>query len=85
MLYLSLVYVTGSVECVCQGTLYPDVIESCPPPGSGQKHSHTIKSHHNVGGLPEDLNFTLLEPLRDLFKVIIENYVCNAWKPRNTA
>jgi GMP synthase (glutamine-hydrolysing) len=36
-----------------QGTLYPDVIESCPPPGSDQKHSHTIKSHHNVGGLPK--------------------------------
>lgn len=51
-----------------QGTLYPDVIESCPPPGSGQKHSHTIKSHHNVGGLPEDLRFTLIEPLRELFK-----------------
>ena len=51
-----------------QGTLYPDVIESCPPPGSGQKHSHTIKSHHNVGGLPEDLKFTLIEPLRQLFK-----------------
>jgi GMP synthase (glutamine-hydrolysing) len=51
-----------------QGTLYPDVIESCPPPGKGQKHSHTIKSHHNVGGLPEDLQFELIEPLRDLFK-----------------
>lgn len=47
---------------------YPDVIESCPPPGSGQKHSHTIKSHHNVGGLPKDLQFTLIEPFRDLFK-----------------
>ncbi|KAK9831472.1 hypothetical protein WJX81_008476 [Elliptochloris bilobata] len=51
-----------------QGTLYPDVIESCPPPGSGQKHSHTIKSHHNVGGLPKDLKFSLIEPLRELFK-----------------
>ena len=51
-----------------QGTLYPDVIESCPPPGSGQKHSHTIKSHHNVGGLPKDLQFQLVEPLRELFK-----------------
>jgi GMP synthase (glutamine-hydrolysing) len=45
-----------------QGTLYPDVIES----GSG--HAATIKSHHNVGGLPEDLSFDLIEPLRDLFK-----------------
>ena len=51
-----------------QGTLYPDVIESCPPPGSGAKHSHTIKSHHNVGGLPKDLQFELIEPLRELFK-----------------
>lgn len=51
-----------------QGTLYPDVIESCPPPGKGQKHSHTIKSHHNVGGLPENLQFALIEPLRELFK-----------------
>ncbi|KDD76199.1 GMP synthase, partial [Helicosporidium sp. ATCC 50920] len=51
-----------------QGTLYPDVIESCPPPGSGQKHSHTIKSHHNVGGLPENMRFQLIEPLRELFK-----------------
>lgn len=55
-------------EFLVQGTLYPDVIESCPPPGSDQKHSHTIKSHHNVGGLPKDLQFTLIEPLRELFK-----------------
>ena len=52
-----------------QGTLYPDVIESMPPPGKDQKHSHMIKSHHNVGGLPKDLQFTLIEPLRELFKV----------------
>jgi GMP synthase (glutamine-hydrolysing) len=47
-----------------QGTLYPDVIESSP----GHKHAVTIKSHHNVGGLPKDLKFKLIEPLRDLFK-----------------
>ncbi len=47
-----------------QGTLYPDVIESSP----GHKHSVTIKSHHNVGGLPKDMKFKLIEPLRDLFK-----------------
>ena len=47
-----------------QGTLYPDVIESSP----GHGHSTTIKSHHNVGGLPKDLKFKLIEPLRDLFK-----------------
>ncbi len=56
-----------------QGTLYPDVIESSPPPSSGNEagvklHSHTIKSHHNVGGLPKDLKFKLIEPFRDLFK-----------------
>ncbi len=55
-------------EYLVQGTLYPDVIESSPPPGEGRKHSATIKSHHNVGGLPKDLRFQLLEPLRDLFK-----------------
>jgi GMP synthase (glutamine-hydrolysing) len=47
-----------------QGTLYPDVIES----SGGDKLSHTIKTHHNVGGLPKELNFGLLEPFRDLFK-----------------
>ena len=60
---------TGIVpKFLVQGTLYPDVIESCPPPGSDQKHSHTIKSHHNVGGLPKELGFELIEPLRVLFK-----------------
>jgi len=58
----------GAPAFLVQGTLYPDVIESCPPPGGGAKHSHTIKSHHNVGGLPKDLGFTLVEPLRTLFK-----------------
>ncbi|CAI5534001.1 unnamed protein product [Closterium sp. Naga37s-1] len=58
----------SSLEC----TLYPDVIESCPPPGSGKKHSHTIKSHHNVGGLPENMRFTLVEPLKWLFKDEVE-------------
>ncbi|OFZ80250.1 MAG: glutamine-hydrolyzing GMP synthase, partial [Bdellovibrionales bacterium RIFOXYD1_FULL_53_11] len=57
-----------------QGTLYPDVIESSPPPGAagelgdGRVNSSTIKSHHNVGGLPRDLGFKLIEPLRELFK-----------------
>ncbi|KAL6549631.1 hypothetical protein OROHE_008362 [Orobanche hederae] len=51
-----------------QGTLYPDVIESCPPPGSGRSHSRTIKSHHNVGGLPKDMRLKLIEPFKLLFK-----------------
>jgi GMP synthase (glutamine-hydrolysing) len=50
-----------------QGTLYPDVIESVSPHGKKGK-SDTIKSHHNVGGLPEKMNLKLLEPLRKLFK-----------------
>ncbi|MBT7766223.1 MAG: GMP synthase (glutamine-hydrolyzing), partial [Bdellovibrionales bacterium] len=50
-----------------QGTLYPDVIESISPHGKGGK-SATIKSHHNVGGLPERMKLKLLEPLRFLFK-----------------
>ncbi len=54
-------------EFLVQGTLYPDVIESSPS-GPGHKHAMTIKSHHNVGGLPKDMKFELLEPFRDLFK-----------------
>lgn len=50
---------------LAQGTIYPDVIESA---GGKNKKAHTIKSHHNVGGLPESLHLKLLEPLRELFK-----------------
>ena len=52
------------VDFLAQGTIYPDVIESQSVKGP----SATIKSHHNVGGLPEDMKFKLLEPLRELFK-----------------
>jgi len=55
----------GDVRFLAQGTLYPDVIESFSPIGGP---SATIKSHHNVGGLPEDLHFELIEPVRELFK-----------------
>ena len=51
------------IEFLVQGTLYPDVVES-----GGGTGAATIKSHHNVGGLPDDLSFTLVEPLRELFK-----------------
>ncbi|MCT7750687.1 MAG: GMP synthase (glutamine-hydrolyzing), partial [Lactobacillus gasseri] len=50
------------VDFLAQGTLYTDVIES------GTNTAQTIKSHHNVGGLPEDMHFELIEPLRKLFK-----------------
>jgi len=53
------------VKHLVQGTLYPDVIESKTPES---KAGHKIKSHHNVGGLPEEMNFSLIEPLRSLFK-----------------
>lgn len=52
----------NTIKFLAQGTLYSDIIES------GTKSSHTIKSHHNVGGLPKDLNFKLLEPIKYLFK-----------------
>lgn len=55
----------SDVAFLAQGTIYPDVIESA---GKHNKTAHTIKSHHNVGGLPDDLPFELLEPLRQLFK-----------------
>jgi GMP synthase (glutamine-hydrolysing) len=55
----------GRIKYLAQGTLYPDVIESVSPIGGP---SATIKSHHNVGGLPRRLNFKLIEPLKDLFK-----------------
>lgn len=54
----------GAIDFLAQGTLYPDVIESVSVLGP----SATIKSHHNVGGLPEHMKFTLIEPLRELFK-----------------
>jgi GMP synthase (glutamine-hydrolysing) len=54
-----------NAKWLAQGTIYPDVIESA---GKGKKGVHTIKSHHNVGGLPEDMHLKLLEPLRELFK-----------------
>lgn len=52
-----------NAKYLVQGTIWPDVIES-----AGSKHSHTIKSHHNVGGLPEDIKLTLVEPLRNYYK-----------------
>lgn len=55
----------NSIKFLAQGTIYPDVIESAK---SHQGKAHVIKSHHNVGGLPDDLQFDLVEPLRDLFK-----------------
>lgn len=54
----------GDIEWLLQGTLYPDVIESISYKGP----SATIKTHHNVGGLPKNMNLKLIEPLRELFK-----------------
>jgi len=54
-----------SIEWLAQGTIYPDVIESA---GANTGKAHVIKSHHNVGGLPEEMRMKLVEPLRELFK-----------------
>ncbi|RDY23221.1 glutamine-hydrolyzing GMP synthase [Romboutsia maritimum] len=54
----------GKIDFLVQGTIYPDVIES----GHGDGGASTIKSHHNVGGIPEDIEFEIVEPLRELFK-----------------
>ncbi len=58
------------VKWLAQGTIYPDVIESA---GAGTGKAHNIKSHHNVGGLPEDMALELVEPLRELFKDEVRN------------
>lgn len=55
----------GQIDFLAQGTIYPDVIESA---GKDKKDAHVIKTHHNVGGLPDDIQFELVEPLRLLFK-----------------
>ena len=55
----------GQFDFLAQGTIYPDVIESA---GKGKDEARVIKTHHNVGGLPEDMDFELVEPLRELFK-----------------
>jgi GMP synthase (glutamine-hydrolysing) len=55
----------GQIDFLAQGTIYPDVIESA---GKDKKDAHVIKTHHNVGGLPQDMDFELVEPLRLLFK-----------------
>ncbi len=55
----------GNAKWLAQGTIYPDVIESA---GADTGKAHLIKSHHNVGGLPEEMKLELVEPLRELFK-----------------
>ena len=55
----------GNIDFIVQGTTYPDVVESA---SSGSGSTVKIKTHHNVGGLPEDMHFQLIEPLRNLFK-----------------
>ena len=60
----------GEVRFLAQGTIYPDVIESA---GASSGKAHVIKSHHNVGGLPENMQMELVEPIRELFKDEVRN------------
>jgi GMP synthase (glutamine-hydrolysing) len=60
----------GDIDFLAQGTIYPDVIESA---AKDRPEAHTIKSHHNVGGLPDDMDFELVEPLRLCFKDEVRN------------
>jgi GMP synthase (glutamine-hydrolysing) len=64
-LFESAAHDLGDPPFLVQGTIYPDVVESRAPE---RGHAHRIKTHHNVGGLPEDMDFELVEPLRYLFK-----------------
>ncbi|MAE73879.1 MAG: glutamine-hydrolyzing GMP synthase [Bdellovibrionaceae bacterium] len=70
----------SKIKWLAQGTLYPDVIESVSPRGT----SVTIKSHHNVGGLPKDLGLNLIEPLRELFKDEVREIGAAMGIPRKT-
>jgi GMP synthase (glutamine-hydrolysing) len=69
------------VKWLAQGTIYPDVIESA---GANSRKAHTIKSHHNVGGLPDTLRLKLLEPLRELFKDEVRELGLALGLPRET-
>ena len=70
----------AAVEFLVQGTLYPDVVES-----GGGSGTANIKSHHNVGGLPDDLQFTLVEPLRTLFKDEVRRVGIDLGCPRRSS
>jgi GMP synthase (glutamine-hydrolysing) len=69
-----------SIEWLAQGTIYPDVIESA---GAKTGKAHVIKSHHNVGGLPETMRMSLVEPLRELFKDEVRRIGLELGLPRN--
>ena len=68
------------IEWLAQGTIYPDVIESA---GARTGKAHVIKSHHNVGGLPETMRMSLVEPLRELFKDEVRRIGLELGLPRN--
>lgn len=72
----------GKFHYLAQGTLYPDIIESAAP-GKRKGPTHVIKSHHNVGGLPEDMEFELIEPLRNLFKDEVRSVCLEMGLPKN--